>query len=267
MPNRHRIKPGSKVKLSKLPTDGADCHDGDRDSAEREFTALREKFVAQQYRLYAENKQKLLIVLQAMDAGGKDGAIRNMLMGVNPQGVRVESFKAPSKQELAHDYLWRIHKVVPAKGMITVFNRSHYEDVLVVRVDDIVPKKVWEPRFEQINQFEALLHATGTRIVKFYLHISKDEQKERFQDRLDEPEKHWKFDADDLRKRAQWNDYMKAFDDMLECCSTDHAPWHAIPADRKWYRNLAIMRTVTDALDDMDPQFPTAGDVSRFVID
>lgn len=267
MPDRHRIKPGSKVKLDKLPTDGADCYDGDKESAQQEFGALREKFVAQQYRLYAENKQKLLIVLQAMDAGGKDGTIRNIMMGVNPQGVRVESFKAPSKEDLAHDYLWRVHRVVPAKGMITVFNRSHYEDVLVVRVEDIVPKNIWEPRFEQINQFEALLHATGTRVLKFYLHISKDEQKERFQDRLDVPEKHWKFDQEDLRKRAQWNDYMKAFDDVLERCSTDHAPWHAIPADRKWYRNLAIMRTITDALDDMNPQYPSAGDVSQFVID
>jgi len=268
MPNRHRIDPGSKVKINKLPTDGAAFYDGEKEQARADFEVLREKFIEQQYRLYAESKQSLLIVLQAMDAGGKDGTIRNILMGVNPQGVRVESFKAPSKRELAHDFLWRVHQVTPAKGMITVFNRSHYEDVLVVRVDDIAPKSVWEPRYEMINQFEALLAANGTRILKFYLHISKDEQKERFQDRLDVQEKHWKFDSDDLRKRAQWDSYMEAFDDVLERTSTKHAPWHAIPADRKWYRNLAVMRTITDALDEMNPQYPVAeADVTRFVIE
>lgn len=268
MPDRHLVKPGAKIKINKLPTDGADFFDGDKADAREEFAALRETFIQQQYRLYAENKQSLLIVLQAMDAGGKDGTIRNILMGVNPQGVRVESFKAPSKEELAHDYLWRIHKVTPARGMITVFNRSHYEDVLVVRVEDIVPKSVWEPRYEQINQFEALLTANGTRVLKFFLHISRDEQKERFQDRLDVPEKHWKFDADDLRKRGQWDSYMDAFDDMLERTSTEHAPWHAIPSDRKWYRNLAIMRTITTAMDEMNPQYPVAEeDVTKYVID
>jgi PPK2 family polyphosphate:nucleotide phosphotransferase len=255
MPHSHKLILQRPFQLQHLPTDGKQFH-SDRDAAEAEFKKLRQEFILLQERLYAEDKQKLLIVLQAMDAGGKDGTIRNILEGVNPQGVRVQSFKVPSKEELAHDFLWRIHKVVPARGMIGVFNRSHYEDVLVVRVHNIVPESVWKPRYTQINQFEKLLHDTGTRILKFYLHISPEEQKERFQERLDDPEKHWKFSLEDLEKAKFWPDYMAAYEQMLHECSTAWAPWHVIPANQKWYRNLAIMRTIVQTLRDMNPQFP-----------
>ena len=257
MPHTHKLDVQRPFQLQSLPTDGKQFHP-DRDTAETEFKALRREFIAMQAQLYAEDKQKLLIVLQAMDAGGKDGTIRNVLKGVNPQGVRVQSFKVPSKEELAHDFLWRIHKVVPAKGMMSVFNRSHYEDVLVVRVHDIVPEAVWRPRFEQINQFEKLLHNTDTRILKFYLHISEDEQKKRFQARLDEADKNWKFSLEDLEKRKFWSDYMTAYEEMLQQCSTTWAPWHIIPANQKWYRNLAIIRTIVHTLREMNPQYPEA---------
>ena len=257
MPNTHQLGPKRPFTLQTLPADGKQYHP-DRDTAEPEFKTLRTEFIEWQRRLYAEGEQKLLIVLQAMDAGGKDGTIRNILKGVNPQGVRVESFKVPSKDELAHDFLWRIHKVVPAKGMMSVFNRSHYEDVLVVRVHDIVPEAVWRPRFEQINQFEKLPHNTDTRILKFYLHISEDEQKKRFQARLDEADKNWKFSLEDLEKRKFWSDYMTAYEEMLQQCSTTWAPWHIIPANQKWYRNLAIIRTIVHTLREMNPQYPEA---------
>ncbi len=256
MPDTHRIKSGQQVDIATLPTSGKDIH-GDKKAAKAEFHALREEFVGLQKALYAEGKRKLLLVFQAMDAGGKDGTIRAILEGVNPQGVRVESFKAPSKEELAHDFLWRIHKVVPGKGKITVFNRSHYEDVLVVRVDNIVPESVWRPRFRMLNDFEHLLAANGTRILKFFLHISKDEQRRRLQERVDVPEKNWKFSIDDLEKRKQWDTYMAAYKDVLEQCSTEDAPWHVIPSDQNWYRNLTIMRTVVAALKDMNPQYPS----------
>lgn len=259
MPLTHQLEPQRPFQLHNLPTDGKQFHP-DRAAAETEFKSLRKEFVELQRRLYAEGEQKLLIVLQAMDAGGKDGTIRNILKGVNPQGVRVESFKVPSKKELAHDFLWRIHKVVPAKGMIGVFNRSHYEDVLVVRVHNYVPELVWRPRFEQINQFEKLLHDTGTRILKFYLNISLDEQKERFQARLDEPDKNWKFSLGDLDKRKFWPDYMAAYEEMLQQCTTEWAPWYVIPANQKWYRNLTIMRTIVHTLREMNPQYPEAED-------
>ncbi|MEZ6067255.1 MAG: polyphosphate kinase 2 family protein [Planctomycetaceae bacterium] len=201
-------------------------------------------------------KQKLLIVLQAMDAGGKDGTTRKVFTGVNPQGVRVTSFKAPTAAELAHDYLWRIHQAVPAKGMIGVFNRSHYEDVLVVRVDKLVPESVWRGRYEQINQFEELLCETGTRMIKFFLHITPDEQKERFQERLDDPEKHWKFSPDDLKKRKQWGEYQAAYNEALSRCSTEHAPWYVVPANQNWYRNLIVVRTIVETLREMNPCYP-----------
>lgn len=261
-----QLTPGTAVDLNTLPTDGKQFHD-DRDAAEKEFKTLRKEFIEWQRRLYAEGKQKLLIVFQAMDAGGKDGTIRNVLKGVNPQGVRVSSFKVPSKEELAHDFLWRIHQEVPGKGMMRLFNRSHYEDVLVVRVHDIVPESVWRPRYEHINNFEKLLSDTGTRILKFYLHISKDEQQERFQSRLDEPEKNWKFSLEDLEKRKYWDDYMAAYQEALQQCTTEHAPWYVIPANQKWFRNLAIMRIIVETMRQMNPQYPEAeGDLSGVTI-
>lgn len=265
MSNRHSIQPGSRVNLAQMSTSGKDICD-DRESAEDEFRDLRKEFIDLQAVLYAERKQSLLIVLQAIDAGGKDSAIRKMTDGVNPQGVEVASFKRPSDLELSHDFLWRIHRRCPAKGMVCVFNRSHYEDVLVVRVDEIVPESVWKPRYEVINQFENHLVQSGTTVLKFFLHISKDEQKERFQDRLDRPEKHWKFESADLEKRAQWDEYQTAFEDMLKKCSTPAAPWHVIPADQKWYRDLAIMKVVVKTLKGMNPQFPEADDVEGIKI-
>jgi PPK2 family polyphosphate:nucleotide phosphotransferase len=261
----HRITPGSTVQLAEIPTRADSFHD-DRKQAEQDFKELRDELIRLQNVLYAQNSQSLLIVLQAMDAGGKDGTIRKVFRGVNPQGVRVTSFKAPSKIELAHDFLWRIHKATPAKGMIAVFNRSHYEDVLITRVEKMISDDVCQARYQQINDFEKLLSDTGTRILKFYLHISPEEQKERFQDRLDVPEKNWKFNAGDLAKRKDWDKYMDAFQLALENCSTDTAPWHAIPADQKWYRNLAITRVIVETLKDMDPQYPPADDLHGIVL-
>ncbi len=251
----HLVKPGTAVRLAEMPTEASGFHD-DRDTARDEFRELRAELADLQYNLYAEGRRKLLVVLQAMDAGGKDGTIRKVFERVNPQGVRVTSFKVPSAEELAHDFLWRIHKATPANGMIGVFNRSHYEDVLVVRVDRIVPEEIWRPRYAMINEFERLLTASGTTVLKFFLHISLDEQKQRFQDRLDEPSKRWKFSRGDLDKRRQWPDYMAVYEDALSHCSTEQAPWWVIPADQKWYRNLAIARILVGTLRRMELDFP-----------
>ena len=253
----HRLEPGKKVNLKRIPTEIQD-KDLDPDTAEKEFEELREELIELQYKLYGEGKRKLLIVLQAMDAGGKDGTIRNVFKGVNPQGVQVSAFKSPSAEELAHDFLWRIHQRVPAAGVLGIFNRSHYEDVLVVRVEKLVPEKIWKQRYRQINDFEQYLTETGTTILKFYLHISQEEQKKRFTDRLKDPDKLWKFSAEDIVKRSQWNDYMAAFEEALERCTTEHAPWHVIPADQKWYRNLAIARIIVKTLQDMKLHLPKA---------
>jgi PPK2 family polyphosphate:nucleotide phosphotransferase len=206
--------------------------------------------------MWAEDKHALLIVLQAMDAGGKDGTIKHVMRGVNPQGCQVTSFKVPSKEELAHDYLWRIHKATPKRGYIGIFNRSHYEDVLVVRVHNLVPEAVWSKRYEQINHFEKLLADSGTKILKFFLHISKEEQKERFEARLADPAKNWKFSMGDVEERAYWDDYMRAFEDVLSKCSTPWAPWYIIPSNRKWYRNLVVSETIVETLESLDMRFP-----------
>ena len=255
MSNEHQLKPGKTIRLEAMTTKAKSYHD-DRENAEREFSALRGELAELQRLVYADGKHKILIVLQAMDAGGKDGTIRSVFLGVNPQGVRVTSFKGPSENELAHDFLWRIHQAVPAAGTIGVFNRSHYEDVLVVRVENIVPKNVWEARFEQINQFERLLAETGTTVLKFYLHISKAEQAKRFQARLDDPRKNWKFSLDDLEKRKKWDDYMAVYEDALNRCTTDWAPWYVIPSDQKWYRDLAIARVLVNTIRELKLEFP-----------
>ncbi len=257
MPDTHKLDPGRAVRLTDLTTRGKDLH-GNRQAAEREFASLRDQLVELQGRWYAEGQRKLLVILQAMDAGGKDGTIRRVFRGVNPQGVRVASFKTPTAKELAHDYLWRIHRQVPANGMIGVFNRSHYEDVLIVRVDKIVPQSVWLSRYEQINNFERLLTETGTTILKFFLHISRKEQKKRFKARLNDPAKHWKFSVKDLKKRRQWEAYQDAYEDLLHRCSTAHAPWYVIPADQKWYRDLAVARVLVESLRKLNPQYPEA---------
>jgi len=253
-----KVPTNTTVDLASIPT--TPDLEISRDQAKAEFKDLRDELIDVQNKLYAEGKQKLLVVLQAMDCGGKDSTIRKVFRGVNPQGVRVTSFKRPTGAELARDFLWRVHKAVPGSGMIGVFNRSHYEDVLVVRVNNLVPEEQWRQRFAQINAFEQLLMSGGTRIVKLYLHISRTEQKERLEDRLNNSDKHWKFDIGDLRKRDQWYDYMGAYEDMLSKTSTDSSPWYVIPADQKWYRNLVIARILTETLRDMNPQYPTQED-------
>jgi PPK2 family polyphosphate:nucleotide phosphotransferase len=267
MTQTHQLTPERPVRLADLPTDGKQFYPAGKEAAEAEFTALRDELIALQYKLYAADQHKLLVIFQAMDAGGKDGAIRHVFRGVNPQGVRVTSFKVPTPIERAHDFLWRVHTAVPASGMIGVFNRSHYEDVLVVRVHNLVPESVWRPRYEHINNFEKLLYDSGTTILKFYLHISKAEQKERFQARLDNPEKNWKFSQEDVTKRQFWADYMAAYEEMLNRCSTPWAPWYVIPADQKWYRNLAVTRALVAALKQLDLQFPEPQqDISNMII-
>ena len=253
-PLSHRLVPGETVDLQELPTAGK----GDRDAFEAELKTLRDRMDDWQRALYAERRRSLLVVFQAIDGGGKDSSIRKVFRGINPQGVRVASFKKPTELERQHDFLWRIHQQTPAAGMIAVFNRSHYEDVLVARVDELVPESTWRKRFGQINEFEAQLSAAGTTILKFFLHISPEEQAERMRDRLRRPEKHWKFSRGDLEKRKQWYDYQQAFQDVLEQCTTDIAAWHVIPADRKWYRNTVIARTIVETLATIDPQYPTS---------
>lgn len=230
----------------------------DKDWAKEALKEQRERIAALQERLYAEHARSLLIVFQAIDTGGKDGTIRAVLRGVNPQGCTVASFKVPSAEERDHDFLWRYHAKAPGRGMIGVFNRSHYEDVLVVRVKGLVPDDVWRERYGLINDFERLLTQSGTTILKFFLHISKDEQKARLEARIANPDKHWKFDSADLVERESWDSYQEAFSDALTRCSTPHAPWLVVPADRKWFRNYVIARTVADTLAAMDPQFPEA---------
>jgi PPK2 family polyphosphate:nucleotide phosphotransferase len=258
---QHLIRPGQKIDLKKTETDGADI-EKNRERCEKELRERRDELIQLGAKLNAEGRQKLLIVFQAMDGGGKDGTIRSVFQGTNPQWVEVTSFKKPSEEELAHDYLWRIHKRVPAAGRIGIFNRSHYEDVLVVRVHKLVDENIWKPRYKQINAFEELLAASGTRILKFFLHISKGEQKQRFEERIKLPEKRWKFDPADLEKRKFWDDYRSAFEDMLEKCSTDAAPWYVVPADQKWYRDYVVTSVVADTLKDMNPKFPDPPDVT-----
>ena len=267
MQNSHELKPGQTVSLSTIQADGKAYHP-DRKKAEKEFKSLRREFRDLQARFYAEDKKKLLIVFQAMDAGGKDGTIRAVMQGINPQGVNITSFKAPSKIELAHDFLWRIHMAVPRRGMIGIFNRSHYEDVLIVRVDNLVPESVWHPRYQRINDFEQLLTSTGTTILKFYLHISKEEQRERFQERVDIRAKNWKFSFEDLEKRKQWDDYMSAYEEMLQRTTTEDAPWYVIPSNHNWYRNLAVERVIVNTLRQLDPQYPPPeGDVTGIMVE
>ncbi len=263
---KHRISKNDNVKLNRTETDGQKLKK-DRDRCEVLFQTLRSELITLQAQLYAERKQKLLIVFQAMDAAGKDGTIRSVFEGANPQGVVVTSFKRPSEDELAHDFLWRVHKSVPPKGMIGVFNRSHYEDVLVVRVHDLVPESVWRPRYEMINDFEKMLTASGTRIIKFFLHISKNEQQRRFQERIDDPSKRWKFDPADLEKRKLWDGYERAFEEMFDKCATRKCPWYIVPSDQNWYRDLVVTSVIVETLKDMNPQYPSSADVTGVVVE
>ncbi len=261
------VSPGSKFKLASRDPDAAP---GIRNKAEA--AGLLEKNLARidelQFNLFAENRRSLLIVLQAMDAGGKDGTIRSLASGFNPQGCHVTSFKVPSIEEADHDFLWRIWREVPGKGEVGIFNRSHYEDVLVVRVHNLVPEEVWSGRYEQINTFEQYLVDSGTTVLKFFLHISKDEQKERFIERIEDPRKGWKFSPRDLEERALWDDYQTAYEQALRRCSTEAAPWFVIPANRNWYRNAAVSQIVVEAMERMNPRVPkTVIDRKQFKID
>lgn len=259
----HGVKPGSKVSLRDIDPSKTPGLQGPEDRERDAADALRaENTLAMQglqNRLWAEGRRSLLVVLQGMDCSGKDGTIRSVFGPLNPQGCRVAAFKKPSPEELSHDFLWRTHRVTPAAGEIVVFNRSHYEDVLVVRVLNLVPESQWAPRYGHINDFEKLLTESGTRIVKFMLHISKDEQRERLQARLDDPEKSWKFAIGDLDTRKRWDEYTQAYEAMLERCSTPHAPWFVIPADKKWYRNWAVSSIVRREMELMDPRVPPKG--------
>ncbi|MCF7838481.1 MAG: polyphosphate kinase 2 family protein [Candidatus Marinimicrobia bacterium] len=227
-----------------------------REQAERQTAKNIAAMRALEYRLYAENRQALLIVLQGMDAAGKDGAIRHVMAALNPQSCKVTSFKQPSALELSHDFLWRIHRVAPATGEIGIFNRSHYEDVLVVRVHDLVPRGVWSRRYDQINRFEQHLAENGTRIIKCFLYIDKEEQKQRLLRRLEDPARHWKITEADARERERWDDYVAAYEEALSRCNTKAAPWFIVPANRKWYRNLVLSQIVRKTLTDMKPQLP-----------
>lgn len=253
---RYRVKPGSEVDLSEWdPDDTREFSESKGDGKDR-LDELTDELEILQELLFAEHKQKLLIILQGMDTSGKDGVISHVFEGVNPQGVRVASFKVPTAEELDHDYLWRVHKQVPGKGEITIFNRSHYEDVLVVRVHSLVPEAVWSKRYDQINEFERMLAESGTTILKFFLNIDKDEQKERLEARLAEPEKRWKFRTGDLKERELWADYTKAYEDVLEKTSTEWAPWYIVPANRKWYRNLVIATVLVETLQGLKMEYP-----------
>ena len=251
---KYRVGEGGKLKLSAFKTD--ETGKGSEAEALARIDVRRPKLAALQERLYAEGKQSLLMVLQARDAGGKDGTVKHVLYGLNPQGVTVTSFKAPTPLELSHDFLWRVHAHAPAAGMMAVFNRSHYEDVLVTKVHGLIDQKEAEARYEHIRAFEALLTGQHTHIVKLYLHVSKEEQKQRLQARLDDPQKRWKFNPGDLTERERWDDYTHAYQDALTATSSKHAPWYVIPADHKWFRNDLIGQILLDTLEDMDPQFP-----------
>jgi PPK2 family polyphosphate:nucleotide phosphotransferase len=249
-----RAQPGRRIRLRDLDTSNA--HGWTKEAAGPALDEQLDRLTDLQDRLWAEGKRAVLVVLQGIDAAGKDGTIKKVMTAFNPQGCPVTSFKVPSSEELAHDYLWRVHKAVPRRGEIGIFNRSHYEEVLIVRVHGLVPRSVWRSRYDEINAFEAHLAANGTTIVKFFLSISKDEQRERFQARYDDPTKRWKFSMGDLDERERWDDYQAAFDDALSKTSTDVAPWYVIPADRKWFRNLAVATILADTMAGLKPKYP-----------
>lgn len=253
---KFRVEPGSTVKLDRVDADFKGEHK-DKESAQAELEKHEERLRDLQYLVYAENKRSLLIILQGMDAAGKDGTIRHVLSTMNPQGCRVYLFKTPSVEESAHDYLWRIHQATPQKGFVTVFNRSHYEAVLIVRVHKLVPKDMWSKRYDEINAFERELFNEGTHILKFYLHIDKAEQLARFKQRLYDPMARWKISEADYQEREYWDEYMKAYEEAISKCSTDHAPWYIIPANHKWFRDLAISQILVDTMESFNMKLPS----------
>jgi len=251
-----RIKPGRKIDLREIDPADTSLAPGDKQETNAKSEKLCAKLTDLQEVLFAEHKHKLLVLLQGMDTSGKDGTVRHVMAGLSPSSVRAVSFKKPTETELEHDFLWRVHAQVPAAGEIVIFNRSHYEDVLVVRVHQLVHEKVWRKRYAQINEFERMLTESGTTILKFFLHISREEQRERLQSRLDDPTKRWKFQHGDIEERKLWGDYMKAYEDVLEKTSTEHAPWTVVPADKKWFRNYVVARSIVDTLESFDMKYP-----------
>jgi PPK2 family polyphosphate:nucleotide phosphotransferase len=252
---RFRVRPGTRVKLKEIDPAFKDRHEN-HNAATEEIEGYQKRLRELQELLYAERRRSLLVCLQAMDTGGKDGTINHVMSAMNPQGCRVAAFRQPSAEEAAHDFLWRVHRVAPARGEIAIFNRSHYEDVLIVRVHHLVPEQVWSRRYERINAFEKGLVEHDTHLLKFYLHISKEEQLKRFKDRLDNPVKQWKISEADYKERSFWDDYMAAYEDALSRCSTEHAPWYVIPADHKWFRNLAVARIVVEHMEGLQMSYP-----------
>jgi PPK2 family polyphosphate:nucleotide phosphotransferase len=246
---KYWVKPGAKVDLRKIDADDRQLFsDGGKEESVQAFDTLQEELKLLQTLLYAQNKHRILVVMQAMDTGGKDGCIKNVFSRIDPQGIHVRSFKRPSEEELAHDFLWRVHSKVPRNGQLVIFNRSHYEDIIAVRVKKLFPEKVWKQRIGHVMDFERMLVEEGTTVVKIYLHISKDEQKRRLESRILDPEKHWKFNPEDLKDRALWTDFMETYEDILPKTSTEHAPWYVVPANRKWYRNLVVARIMVDTM-------------------
>lgn len=252
---KFRVEPHSRVRLADFDPRFTGGH-SKKDAALAGIEKLRQQLDELQFRLYSDQRRSLLICLQAPDAGGKDGVVRHVIGSMNPQGCRVVPFKQPTPEELAHDFLWRIEQQVPRRGEVVIFNRSHYEDVLVVRVHDLVAKKVWSKRYEQINDFEERLAASGTVILKFFLHISKEEQLRRFKQRLDDPARRWKISEADYAEREYWDEYKAAYEDVFSKCSTDHAPWFVIPSDHKWFRDLAISHILVGVLDKLGIELP-----------
>jgi PPK2 family polyphosphate:nucleotide phosphotransferase len=252
---RYRIDPAERVELERYDTADTDHYAG-REEADAELSGLVSRIADLQARLYAEERRSVLVVLQGIDAAGKDSTVAHVFRGSNPQGVRVYSFKQPTPEEATHDFLWRYHQDTPPDGMIHVFNRSHYEDVLVVRVKGLAPEALWRSRYDSINDFERMLVREGTVVVKFFLHISKEAQLDRFRERLERPDKHYKFSANDVLERRHWDAYQEAYRDALQLTSTPWAPWYVIPSDHKWYRNLVVARVVAGTLDALDPHWP-----------
>ena len=253
---RYLIKPGSKVDFANYDSGEKTLFQGEKEEFEFQFDHLQDQLQQLQKVLYAQNKHRILVVMQAMDTGGKDGCIKHVFSRIDPQGIHVRSFKKPSAEELAHDFLWRVHSKVPSTGQMVIFNRSHYEDIIAVRVKKIYPDEVWKRRQRHVIEFERMLAEEGTTIVKIFLHISKDEQKRRLEARLANPAKHWKINPDDLVDRAHWDDFMNAYEDVIGKTSTELAPWYVVPADRKWYRNLCVARIMLDTLKKLNMEIP-----------
>lgn len=254
---RYWVKPGTKVDFSKLESGEKSLFTGaNKEEFDSQFRSLQDELQELQKMLYAQGKHRVLVVMQAMDTGGKDGCIKHVFSHIDPQGIHVRSFKKPSEEELSYDFLWRVHSKVPHRGQLVIFNRSHYEDIIAVRVKKLFPEEVWKRRQRHILEFERMLAEEGTTIVKIFLHISKKEQKKRLEARLENPVKHWKFNPDDLADRAHWDEFMAAYEDVMSKTSTDFAPWFVVPADRKWYRNLCVARIMLDTLKKLDMELP-----------